>query len=39
VKYIDLSHEISDEMPVFPWLERTRITAFRDHEQSRPHYQ
>jgi arylformamidase len=39
VTYIDLSHEISNGMPVFPGLERPRITAFRDHEQSRPHYQ
>ena len=39
MKYIDLSHEISDGMPVFPGLERPRITAFRDREQSRPHYQ
>jgi kynurenine formamidase len=36
VDYIELSHVISDGMPVFPGLERPRITAFLDHEQSRP---
>jgi len=39
VRYLELSHEITDGMPVFPGLERPRITAFRDHEQSRPHYE
>jgi arylformamidase len=39
VEYIELSHVISDGMPVFPGLVRPRITAFMDHEQSRPHYQ
>ena len=39
VRYVELSHEISDGMPVFPGLERPRITAFLDHERSRPHYQ
>jgi arylformamidase len=39
VRYVELSHEISDGMPVFPGLERPRITAFLDHEQSRPHYE
>jgi arylformamidase len=39
VQFIDLSHEIRDGMPVFPGLERPRITAFLDHERSRPRYQ
>lgn len=39
VNYVELSHEICDGMPVFPGLERPRITAFLDHEQSRPRYQ
>jgi arylformamidase len=39
VRYVELSHEISDGMSVFPGLERPRITAFVDHEQSRPLYQ
>jgi arylformamidase len=39
VDYIELSHEIRDGMPVFPGLERPRITPFLDHEQSRPLYQ
>jgi kynurenine formamidase len=38
-RYVELSHEISDGMPVFPGLERPRITPFLDHEQSRPHYE
>ena len=39
VRYVELSHAIADGMPVFPGLERPRITAFLDHEQSRPHYE
>jgi arylformamidase len=39
VRYVELSHEISDGMPVFPGLERPRVTAFLNHEQSRPHYE
>jgi arylformamidase len=39
VRFIELSHEISDGMPVFPGLDRPRVTAFLTHEQSRPHYQ
>ena len=39
VEYVDLSHVISDGMPVFPGLERPRVMAFVDHEQSRPLYQ
>jgi arylformamidase len=39
VRYIELSHAISDGMPVFPGLDRPRITAFLDHEHSRPLYQ
>lgn len=38
MRYIELSHEIADGMPVFPGLERPRVTAFLDHERSRPHY-
>jgi arylformamidase len=38
VRYVDLSHPISDGMDVFPGLERPRITAVMDHEQSRPRY-
>jgi arylformamidase len=37
--YVELSHKISDGMDVFPGLERPRITAFRDHEESRSHYE
>jgi arylformamidase len=39
VECVELSHMISDGMPVFPGLARPRITAFLDHEQSRAHYQ
>lgn len=38
MRYIELSHEISDGMPVFPGLERPRVTAFVDHQRSRAHY-
>jgi arylformamidase len=37
--YVELSHEISDGMTVFPGLPSPQITAFMDHEQSRPRYQ
>ena len=37
--YVELSHEISDGMSVFPGLPSPRITAFMDHEQSRARYQ
>ena len=37
--YVELSHAIRDGMAVFPGLESPRITAFLDHEQSRPLYQ
>ena len=39
VRYVELSHPISDGMPVFPGLARPGITAFLDHERSRPLYQ
>jgi arylformamidase len=39
VRYIELSHVISDGMGVFPGLERPRVTAFLDHERSRPLYE
>jgi kynurenine formamidase len=39
VQYIELSHGIADGMPVVPGLERPRVTAFLDHEQSRPVYE
>jgi arylformamidase len=39
MRFIELSHAIIDGMPVFPGLDRPRITAFLDHEQSRPLYQ
>ena len=35
VRYIELSHALSDGMAVFPGLERPRVTAFLDHERSR----
>jgi arylformamidase len=37
--YVELSHQISDRMTVFPGLPSPQITAFLDHEQSRPRYQ
>jgi kynurenine formamidase len=39
MRYIDLSHRVSDGMDVFPGFERPRITAALDHERSRPRYQ
>jgi arylformamidase len=39
VRYTELSHAIIDGMPVFPGFDPPRITAFLDHEQSRPRYQ
>jgi arylformamidase len=39
VRYVELNHEISEGMAVFPGLERPRITAFRDHERSRSLYE
>jgi kynurenine formamidase len=39
MEYVELSHTIHDGMAVFPGFERPRITAFLDHEQSRPLYQ
>ena len=39
MRYVDLSHRITDGMDTFPGLERPRVTAFVDHEQSRPTYQ
>ena len=39
MRYIELGHQITDGMDVFPGLERPRITAFRDHAQSRALYE
>jgi arylformamidase len=39
VRHVELSHEISDGMPVFPGLESPQITAFLDHERSRDRYE
>jgi arylformamidase len=39
VRYVELNHELRDGMQVFPGLDRPRITAFLDHEESRPRYQ
>jgi arylformamidase len=38
MRYIELSHEIADGMPVFPGLPAPRVTVIRDHEQSRSAY-
>jgi kynurenine formamidase len=38
-RFIDLSHEIEDGMPVFPGLPTPRIGAHLDHDQSRENYE
>jgi kynurenine formamidase len=38
VEYVELSHEITTGMPVYPGLPRPKITAIADHEQSRQYY-
>jgi arylformamidase len=38
MRYVDLSHRITDGMAVFPGYEGPRVTAALDHEASRPLY-
>jgi arylformamidase len=37
-RFIDLSHEIADGMPVLPGLPTPRIGPYLDHDQSRSNY-
>jgi arylformamidase len=38
MRFVELSHEIRDGMPVFPGLDPPRVTAIVDHEGSRSRY-
>lgn len=38
MRFVEVSHPISDGMAVYPGLDPPRVSAMLDHESSRPHY-